>query len=90
MRRQFADDCDCLRRVSFFLVFAALTAALHLAAAEQKLTFTRDIQPLLDQYCYKCHGPTKPKGGINLQQFKDETGVWRDPRLWQTALAQLL
>ncbi|MEO8429151.1 MAG: DUF1592 domain-containing protein, partial [Verrucomicrobiota bacterium] len=89
MRREFLNARGRLPRVSFFLVFAVLTAALDLAAAEQKRTFTRDIQPLLDQYCYKCHGPTKPKGGVNLQQFKDETGVWRDPRLWQTALAQL-
>src|SRR5438105_837006 len=58
-------------------------------AAESPGTFSRDIQPVIEQYCYKCHGAAKPKAGINLEQFKDDTSVWRDPRLWETVVSQL-
>ena len=28
--------------------------------------FRRHIQPILDQHCVECHGPTDPDGGLNL------------------------
>ena len=30
------------------------------------LDFPRDIQPILDKHCIKCHGPEKHKGGVLL------------------------
>ena len=62
---------------------------LNHASAATSLTFDRDIQPVLEKYCLKCHGPEKPKGGINLAQFKSEATVHRDPKTWQTVLTQL-
>ena len=61
----------------------------RLFAAEPAISFSHDIQPLVEQYCYKCHGAAKPKAGVNLEQFKDDTSVWRDPRLWETVVSQL-
>lgn len=35
-------------------------------ASSAPVDFTRDIQPLLEQSCLRCHGPEKPKGGLRL------------------------
>jgi mono/diheme cytochrome c family protein len=36
------------------------------ASAEQLAFFTENVQPLLEENCYKCHGPGKSKGGLQL------------------------
>src|SRR5205809_7951172 len=36
------------------------------AMAEQPMDFDRDVRPLLEQHCFKCHGPEKQKGGLRL------------------------
>lgn len=70
-----------------YIVFLALAPG-RLFAGDAS-AFTESIRPLLDQYCYDCHGPAKPKGGVNLEQFENEAAVYRDPKLWQTVLTQL-
>jgi mono/diheme cytochrome c family protein len=30
--------------------------------------FDHDVRPILQQYCFKCHGPEKQKGGLRLDQ----------------------
>ena len=53
------------RRHSFkhnFLIFACL-GATSVSAAEEKLDFVRDIQPLLELNCISCHGPGAIAGG---------------------------
>jgi mono/diheme cytochrome c family protein len=36
------------------------------------------VRPFLAKYCTSCHGPTRPKGGLDLSSFPDETA--RKPR----------
>lgn len=40
------------------------------------------VQPLLARYCVSCHGPTKPKGGLNLAALPgpDNVQVWKEIR----------
>ncbi len=38
-----------------------------------KVDFRRDVQPLLAQRCYRCHGPDQAKGGLRLN--KHETAL---------------
>lgn len=40
--------------------------APRVATAEQLAFYTENVQPLLEQNCYKCHGPGKSKGGLQL------------------------
>src|SRR5437899_375697 len=50
-------------------LFTALAAAMvssGLHAAENKVDFAKDIQPILEQTCIKCHGPEKQKGKLRL------------------------
>src|SRR5215813_4703816 len=48
-----------------------LTAALLLLSvpclkAADSVDFTKDIKPILELHCVKCHGPEKPKGKLRL------------------------
>lgn len=36
------------------------------ARTENKVDFVKDIQPILQESCVKCHGPEKPKGKLRL------------------------
>ena len=55
-------------RFTRLLALAALLAAPGLPAAE--IDFSRDIQPILAENCYHCHGPDAPhrKAGLRLDQ----------------------
>ena len=35
-------------------------------AASQTIEFSRDIQPIFDKTCFRCHGPEKPKSRFRL------------------------
>jgi hypothetical protein len=35
-------------------------------AATNRIDYTRDIQPILEASCLKCHGPEKPKSGFRI------------------------
>lgn len=47
-----------------FLILAAFS--LRVLSAEGKVDFVRDIKPILDQNCVKCHGEEKQKGKLRL------------------------
>src|SRR6516165_7907049 len=34
--------------------------------------FSEDVQPVLEEYCYGCHGLGVKKGGVGLDAFADE------------------
>ncbi len=67
-----------------FLILALLSALTAGAA-----TFENDVRPVLDQFCVKCHGGEKTKGGINLKKFPDTTSVIHDPQTWLKVVTQL-
>jgi Protein of unknown function (DUF1592)/Protein of unknown function (DUF1588)/Protein of unknown function (DUF1585)/Protein of unknown function (DUF1587)/Protein of unknown function (DUF1595)/Ca-dependent carbohydrate-binding module xylan-binding/Planctomycete cytochrome C len=45
--------------------------------------FRSAVLPLLAKYCTSCHGPVKPKGGLNLVALKDETSVGSQQKIWE-------
>ncbi|MDA1276409.1 MAG: DUF1592 domain-containing protein [Verrucomicrobia bacterium] len=71
--------------VQFFLVAAFGLISL----AEDSISFSSDVRPLLQEYCFKCHGSNKPKGGINIEKFAETTDVYRDPKLWEMVFKQV-
>ena len=46
-------------------LFATVGASVALTAAD-KVDFAKEIQPILQQNCVKCHGPEKQKGKMRL------------------------
>lgn len=52
-----------------FFRFAAVTLLMTLPAwADTKVDFAKQIQPIFEKSCVKCHGPEKQKGGLRLDQ----------------------
>lgn len=40
------------------------------AAAKKDATYTKDIRPIFEKTCFKCHGPEKQKGGMRLDSLE--------------------
>jgi hypothetical protein len=59
------------------------------AAQEAPKDFTKDVRPLLDTYCGKCHAGEKAKGDVDLARFTDVGQIQREPKLWREVLTQL-
>ncbi|HEY0872027.1 MAG TPA: ankyrin repeat domain-containing protein [Vicinamibacterales bacterium] len=52
---------------------SAVVASTSTQHAQQpvKVDFARDVQPILRQQCYDCHGPEKQKNGLRLDRRRD-------------------
>lgn len=48
--------------------------------------FRKDIQPLLAQYCYDCHGDGKKKGGIAFDELNGDDALLNNRELWWRVL----
>ncbi len=53
----------------FGVLFSAPSQAT--VAQSQKVDFGRDVQPILRQHCYGCHGPTQQMNGFRLDRRRD-------------------
>ncbi|MDB6024306.1 MAG: Protein of unknown function (DUF1553)/Protein of unknown function (DUF1549)/Planctomycete [Verrucomicrobiales bacterium] len=49
-------------------LFAAVDTSKLPAASEKKVDFARDIQPILKNRCYDCHGPKKQEASLRWDQ----------------------
>ena len=56
--------------VGILLGVGAFNAALS-SQVPDKVSFRRDIQPLLKQYCVDCHGASQQMGGFRLDRRRD-------------------
>jgi hypothetical protein len=44
--------------------------------------FATAIRPFLAKHCTECHSGSKPKGGVNLAAFQEETSALASRRVW--------
>lgn len=79
--------------VAGFLPFAALelraqpppaadAAPASAAAAAASGTFVSEVLPLMQKYCWDCHGDGSDKGEVNFDKYTDEKTVLADRKVW--------
>ena len=51
--------------------------------------FAAEVKPLLETYCYKCHGTGKKKGKLALDDFKTPEALLNDQKTWGMVLENL-
>ncbi len=60
--------------LSLFTTFAADkkvdTSKLPPASDKKDVTYAKDIKPLFETACFKCHGPEKQKGKLRLDSLE--------------------
>ncbi|MEQ2006951.1 MAG: DUF1592 domain-containing protein, partial [Limisphaerales bacterium] len=74
-----------MKRTLFPLAALLLASPLRLAAAD----FQKEIRPLLNEFCNKCHSTKDHKGDLDLERFKSLDAVKRDAKVWQQVEEQL-
>jgi len=69
-------------------IFSFLFATPGATAAEKSgaTQFHKDIQPILSEYCYDCHGDGMRKGNVAFDEFKSDEAVLTNRDLWLNAL----
>ena len=53
------------------------------------LEFKKNIQPVLEEYCYDCHGDGEKKGGVALDAFNSSTNFIEGRDVWWRVLKNL-
>ena len=63
-------------------IITAVLAPAGIAVAEAGTEFREKIEPLLQDYCYDCHGDGAQKGDVSLDEFKDLSSHLENHELW--------
>ena len=61
-------------------IFLFFVASIN-ATAEKISNFGKDIKPILQNYCYDCHGLKKTKGKIDLTNYNTWSDLEKNPEL---------
>ncbi len=83
-------------RVKKWLVIAVVALGLDVGAGEsraaeaQSLTYQKDILPLLQKYCYNCHGKGRRKADLALDDFKNEADIFKQHEVWEKVAQNLV
>ena len=54
-----------------------------------KLSYAKDVLPLLKKYCFDCHGDGAKKAGVEFDKFKSHAELLADRKLWDQTLVNL-
>ena len=68
------------------LLIVASMAAGRADAQAGAAAYPAQIAPIVAKYCSKCHGATRPRGGLDLASARDEAAVLKNLKGWQKAL----
>jgi mono/diheme cytochrome c family protein len=69
------------------IAYCSSVGAEHVSA---QTAFADEVRPLLETYCYSCHGPTLQSGNIRLDQLSENlVEDRRDAEIWRNSLNKL-
>ncbi len=74
------------RLAACLLYLCALGSQASAADYPALARYSEDVQPVLEQYCYACHGLGAKKGGVALDGFADAKAALNAPQLWHAVL----
>ncbi len=82
---------SCLLRSSLVLGLFCLLAngPVQAAAPNSAETFHKQVEPILKQYCFDCHGDGMEKGKVAFDKFKSDKDIAEKPELWFAVLKNL-
>lgn len=68
---------------------ALLSLAAAAVCAVRAADFQADLLPQLQRHCWDCHNGRKAKGGVRLDGFTNLVSIYRNPKLWESAVRQI-
>jgi mono/diheme cytochrome c family protein len=74
--------------VGWVLVFSTAFASTATAGEDQSAAakFREQIEPILADHCYACHGSGIKKGSVTLDQFSTDESILSRKELWSSVL----
>src|SRR5690606_7185746 len=75
-------------RRAFWVATLVLMGTTFSFSQEANLYETK-LRPLLDKKCFECHNTGNPKGGVNLDNYKEQERVVKDGQYWLKVLDQI-
>jgi hypothetical protein len=70
-------------------VLVSPNAEVHADEAERTGAFRRDVEPVLVEFCYACHGDGNAKAKVAFDQFESDRQFVDSRELWSKVLKQL-
>src|SRR6516164_10098622 len=58
-------------------------------AGKLERRFAEELHPFVERYCLSCHGPTKPKGGLDLSCDTTVRAIVKNMEVWGQVLERL-
>jgi len=68
--------------VSAFCLTAGISLADQKTAEIVESEFYKKIEPLLQDYCYDCHGDGADKGDLTLDEYVSTSALLKDRKVW--------
>jgi len=68
------------------LIFLSQSPSAFAAELSGAAQFHKEIEPILTQYCYDCHGDGANRGGVAFDEFKSDDDIVNNHDLWWNAL----
>ncbi len=56
--------------------------------SNSELDFLTDIKPILEYYCFDCHGYDDTEGGVDLLALQEAGKIYSERKTWEKALKQ--
>ena len=68
---------------------ALLDSSANAAQVAGAREFHQGIKPILEKYCFDCHGDGAKKGNVAFDEFATDQAIFDNPELWLHALKNL-
>jgi Protein of unknown function (DUF1592)/Protein of unknown function (DUF1588)/Protein of unknown function (DUF1587)/Protein of unknown function (DUF1595)/Protein of unknown function (DUF1585)/Ca-dependent carbohydrate-binding module xylan-binding/Planctomycete cytochrome C len=88
-RRSFLPRLHCLGGLCLALVAAGAAAQTPPPAGNSTATYQHQIAPLLEKYCYECHGGGKHKGDVVLDHDLTLADLHQNAKKWETVIERV-